>query len=360
MDGQSVMPPADGGASSGSAAPNNGYVVRFGSGGRRPPSEGSETALLTDDRAERRAVVLAAHGTRDAAGAREALAFAAQLAERLGPVLPLEPCFLELTDPPILDTVARLAESGVRELVVMPLMLFGAGHVKNDVPAAIAVARARHPHLTIRYGAPLGVEYDMLAIVDERIAAVEAAAPAFPQERTAVLLVERGSNDPDANAQVCQLARMLWEGRTFGWVEPCFIGITRPDLREGIRRCVQLGAERVLVLPYFLFTGVLVRRISQVVAGEAGAYPEVDFRVAEHLGSHPRLLDLAERRIMEGLGGKVAMNCDRCVYRAPVIGFEQLVGRPQTSDVSHGLREGGEGGGGARHDHARYGLHRHP
>ena len=292
-------------------------------------------------------VLLVAHGTRDPDGSNEALAFADRLAAQIGPDLPLAPCFLELTDPPILDTINGLVQAGVSEIVVMPLMLFAAGHVKNDVPAAIRVARARFPAVNIRYGAPLGVQPEMLAVIDDRLREVEESAPPFPRERTAVLVVERGSNDPDANAEVFQLARMIWEGRGFGWVEPAFVGITRPSLEEGLDRCVRLGAERVIVLPYFLFTGVLVRRIARAVAERAAMVPGVDFQLAGHIGAHARLLDLAHRRITEAIGGEVKMSCDRCVYRVPLVSFGHRVGRPQTSDAAHGLREGGA----AQHSH---------
>jgi sirohydrochlorin cobaltochelatase len=318
----------------------------FGHGrraGRLPQAGGPRF----DSRFVHPTVLLAAHGTRDPGGAAEAGAFAERLAARLGPSVPLVPCFLELTDPPILDTIARLAADGVRDIVVLPLMLFGAGHVKNDVPAAIGVARARFPALRISYGAPLGVQPEMLAVIDARLAEVGQQAPPFPRERTAILLVERGSSDPDANAEVFQLARLLWEGRGYGWVEPCFVGITRPSLAEGLARCLALGAERVIVLPYFLFTGVLVRRIANVVAEHASARPDVDFRLAGHLGAHSRLLDLAARRIAEAVEGEVRMTCDRCVYRVPLAGFEQQVGRAQVSDGAHGLREAGR----PQHDH---------
>lgn len=303
--------------------------------------------------------LLIGHGTRDAEGAQEALAFAARvadhLAERRGPGWPVVPCFLELSDPPILPTIARCIEDGAREIVALPLMLFGATHVKSDIPAALAVARARHPSLALRYGAPLGVQPELLEVVDERIAAVESTAPPISRDETAILLVERGSSDPDANARVYQLGRMIWEGRGFGWVEPCFIGITRPSLEEGIARCLTLGARRVLVLPYFLFTGVLVRRINRIVAEVAARHPSVDFRVAAHLGCHPRLLDLVVRRVEEAHGGAVRMSCDRCKYRVPLVGYQEQVGRPQTSDGAHGLREAGSA---ADHDHCP--AHHHP
>ena len=335
-------------------------------GGRSDPTSPSSTPKLTfggradrsrvlpcvDSAAGRRTTLLIGHGTRDPEGAGEARDFAVRLAGRLGPESPIVSCFLELTDPPILPTIAACAEAGVREIVALPLMLFGANHVKSDIPAALAVARTRHPAVAIQYGAPLGVQPEMLDVVDERIAAVEAAAPPMAREETAVLLVERGSSDPDANAQVYQLGRMIWEGRGFGWVEPCFIGITRPNVQEGLARCLALGARRVLVLPYFLFTGVLVRRIDRIVAEVAAAHPEIDFRVAEHLGCHPRLLDLVVRRIEEARQGEVKMSCDRCKWRVPLAGYADQVGRPQTSDGAHGLREAG--GAEHTHDHAGF------
>jgi sirohydrochlorin cobaltochelatase len=343
--------------------PTFGHAVDGPGGKRRNGASASPAPPVT---------LLIGHGTRDAEGAREALDFAARLAARLadqpGPAGPVVPCFLELTDPPILPTIARCVEAGAAEVVALPLMLFGANHVKSDIPAALAVARARHPGLAIRYGAPLGVQPELLEALDERIAAVEAASPlpagdeTFPdgasprisRAETAILLVERGSSDPDANAQVYQLGRMLWEGRGFGWVEPCFIGITRPTLEEGLARCLALGARRVLVLPYFLFTGVLVRRIGRIVAEFAAGHPSVDFRVAEHLGCHPRLLDLAVRRIEEARRGAVAMSCDRCKWRVPLVGFAHQVGRPQRSDGAHGLRESDRT---ADHDHRHRGFH---
>jgi sirohydrochlorin cobaltochelatase len=315
-----------------------------------PPSGVTRAVRLGEVNGSRSAgptVLLVAHGTRDPDGSNEARAFADQLAAQIGPDLQLAPCFLELTDPPMLDTINRLVQAGVSEIVVMPLMLFGAGHVKNDVPAAIRVARSRFPAISIRYGAPLGVQPEMLAVIDDRLREVEESAPPFPRERTAILVVERGSNDPDANAEVFHLARMIWEGRGFGWVEPAFVGITRPSLEEGLDRCVTLGAERIIVLPYFLFTGVLVRRIARVVAERAATDLGVDVQIAGHLGVHPRVLDLAARRIAEAIGGEVKMSCDRCVYRVPLVSFGHRVGRPQTSDAAHGLREGGS----AQHSH---------
>lgn len=287
--------------------------------------------------------MLIGHGTRDPDGANEFRGFADDLAVRLGGRRPVLPCFLELAAPSILGGIEQCVEGNAGRIVAVPLFLFGANHVKTDVPAAINVARERHPELEIRFGAPFGVAPEVLEVVDERIAELEAALPPLPREETAVLLVERGSSDPDANAAVFQVARLLWEGRGFGWVEACFVGITRPSLDDGLARCVALGARRVLVLPYFLFTGLLVRRIERVVEARRERYPAVEFAVGRHLGRHPRLVDLAARRLAETERGEVRMSCDRCKYRVPLVGFEDQIGQPQLSDRDHGLRTDGDG-----------------
>lgn len=303
-------------------------------------------------------VLLIGHGTRDPDGADEFRAFAADLAAGLGDGRPVVPCFLELAAPSILGAIKRCVEQGACRMVAAPLLLFGANHIKNDIPAALNTARARHPELELRYGAPLGVQPELLTVVDQRIAELEATIPPRPREQTAVLLVERGSSGMVANGQVYHLARLLWEGRAFGWVETCFIGITRPSLKEGLARCATLGAKRVLVMPYFLFSGVLVRRIRRVVQAQARAarHGDPELFVAGHLGRHPRLTELALRRIDEAGREEVRMSCDRCKYRVRLVGFEDQVGRPQGSDHAHGLRRDHDS---AHHgDHAA-GAHRH-
>ncbi len=295
-------------------------------------------------------VLLMGHGTRDPEGADEYRALAADVQARLGDDRNVVPCFLELSPPSILDALTTAYSQGARQMVAVPCFLFGAGHVKNDLPTALQAARDRHLDLTVQYGAPLGVQPEMLAAADARIAEAEAllseSSPPLPREQTAILLVERGSNDPDSNAQVHQLARLLWEGRGWGWVEPCFIGITRPSLEEGLRRCAALGARRVLVLPYFLCTGVLVRRIARAIEVFGERVPGVEVAVAPHLGRHPAIIDLIVRRIAEAEGGHVCMSCDRCKYRVALPGFEEQIGQPQVSDRDHGLRgkDGSQGG----------------
>ncbi len=232
--------------------------------------------------------------------------------------------FIELCPPPISVAVADLVAAVHDHLVVVPLVLFDAGHAKTDVPASVNLARARHPGVRFTYGRALDVTADLLAVVDERLAATVA-----PEHRrdTAVLLVGRGSSDPDANAELHRVARLLWEGRNWPLVEPAFVGLTAPRVPESLERLARLGAERIAVVSYFLFTGLLEQRIRR----QAAAFAErsrVDVQITGYLGPDQRIARLVLDRYAEALVATVPRSCDTCVHRIPLPGFEGKVGAP--------------------------------
>jgi sirohydrochlorin cobaltochelatase len=272
------------------------------------------------------ALLLVGHGTRDADGAEAFRSFVRQLGEA-NPGLPVGGGFIELSPPPLSDAVAELvAERGVRSFAAVPLVLVSAGHAKGDIPAALAREELRHPGTSYAYGRPLGPHPGLLTVLerrlDEQVAATERA-------ETTVLLVGRGSTDPDANAEVFKVARLLWEGRGFAGVETAFVSLAAPDVSSGLDRCARLGARRVVVLPYFLFTGILPDRVRQQSRDWAAAHPEIDVRDADVIGPEPELAALVMERYHETLKGDVRMNCDSCVYRVKLPGFEDRVGAPQ-------------------------------
>ena len=265
-------------------------------------------------------LLLVGHGTRDEAGAAEFGRFV----ERLRTRLPVDVAggFIGLSAPPLTDAVAELYGAGHRRVAAVPLVLVAAGHAKGDMPAALNRERGRHPGLTYSYGRPLGPHPTLLRLLEERLDAV-----LDPAERadTAVLLVGRGSTDPDANAEVCKAARLLWEGRGLAMVETAFVSLAWPSVPEGLERCRRLGAARIVVLPYFLFPGVLPDRVAE----EAAAFEGAEVRCAEVIGDCDGLADLVVERYEETLHGDIRMNCDACVYRIAMPGFEDRVGAPQ-------------------------------
>ncbi|WNI14980.1 sirohydrochlorin chelatase [Actinacidiphila sp. ITFR-21] len=271
------------------------------------------------------ALLLVGHGTRDDAGADAFRSFVARLGAA-HPGLPVGGGFIELSPPPLADAVRDMVAAGVREFAAVPLVLVSAGHAKGDIPAALARERRRHQGTSYAYGRPLGPHPDLLAVLERR---VDEALGGADRAGTTVLLVGRGSTDPDANAEVLKTARLLWEGRGYTGVETAFVSLAEPSVTAGLDRCLRLGAERVVVLPYFLFPGVLPDRVREQARAWAAAYPGVDVRHAEVIGPEPELARLVMERYREALQGDLRMNCDSCVYRIGLPGFEDRVGRPQ-------------------------------
>jgi sirohydrochlorin cobaltochelatase len=293
-----------------------------------------------------RALLIVGHGTRDVAGQDEC----ARLVDRVRaarPELRTELGYLELCPPPIADTIEQLVADGVTDVTVVPLVLLAAGHAKGDVPAAVVRARGQYPHVTFRYGQPLGVHPDLVELSDVRVAA---STPAVDRERTGVALIGRGSSDPDANADVAKIARLLWEGRPWSLVEPGYVSLAEPSVPATLDRLAALGARRVVVHPYFLFTGILERRIHDEALAWGAAHPEVELVHAGHLGPDDRIARLLLDRYDEAVVGVVHANCDTCVYRTALPGFEDRVGLPQT--LHHHPDDA--------HTHGRHVAHVHP
>jgi sirohydrochlorin cobaltochelatase len=271
-------------------------------------------------------LMIVAHGTVDEAGQAESFRLLDQV-RALRPGLRADLSFLELCPPPISESVAAAVADGVTRMTIVPLVLLGAGHAKGDVPAAIALERDRHPQVAFTYGAPLGVRPEILELVDRRLAE---AVPEEQREETAVILIGRGSSDPDANADLFKVARMLWEGRPWPMVEAGFVSLAEPSVPEALDRCRALGAKRIALLPYFLFTGVLERRIREQTHQWAEAHPEVAVIDAPYLGPDRAVAEALLARADEAEAGQVRVNCDTCQYRVALPGFEHRVGAPQT------------------------------
>lgn len=291
-------------------------------------------------------VLLIGHGTRSESGAAELRRFAAALG-RARPHIAVEAGFIEFVEPPLDEALDRLVGAGARRVVGLPLLLLGAGHLKDDGPDALARARVRHPGVTFRYARDLGVHPLVLATVEDRIRSIGLGAdwPAGPAD--AVVVVARGSTDPDANADLVKTTRLLADGRgiatglfegrapaavtpPLGLVEPAFVSLARPSVEDALERCRSLGARRIGVVPYFLFTGVLVERIAEIASRWGEAHGDVEVAVGPHMGVDDRLVELAWARYDEALGAPVHMNCDGCLYRVALPGYEHraATGRP--------------------------------
>ncbi|WP_425355113.1 sirohydrochlorin chelatase [Paenibacillus silagei] len=338
-----------------------------------------------------RTVLLVGHGSRVQAGNEELLEFTRLLAARK-PELKVETCFIELASPSIAGGIARCIEGGAAEIYVVPIILFAAGHSKLDIPMAIDEAKQRYPGVKFIYGRPLGVQDRAVDILLERIQEAERlpllpvkaaggmdldlrgnGASTIENKDTIVLLMGRGGSDPDANSDLYKISRLLWERTGYRSVESCFIAIAKPSLPDGLERCLALGARKIIVLPYLLFTGVLMQQFAERVAQFAAEHPGLEVEIGGTLGAHPLLADMLTERIEETLEGRAFSNCDNCKYRdaASLHHHHHHHGEEEHGEHGHGhhghghhehghhecAHHGHEGHGHGHHCHGKHGHH---
>jgi len=275
------------------------------------------------------AIVLAGHGSRDPAGVAEFVALV-ELMRARAPERAIHYGFLEFATPTIDQAVALAVNSGATRLAVTPGVLLAATHAKNDMPSELLALRQAHPQVEFHFGAAMDLHPKLLELCRERIISAEAAAGAtVARADTCLVLVGRGTSDPDANSDIAKLTRMLEEGMGFGASFVCYSGSARPLVAEGLKAASQLGYRRILVLPYFLFDGILVKRIYAAVDDLRARQPEIEVLAAPYLGIHPHVADVFLERAQQGIDGQANMNCSLCKYRVQIVGFEQQVGAPQ-------------------------------
>ena len=275
------------------------------------------------------------HGSRDTGAVEEFQAVAKGLKERL-PQYETDWGFLEFATPVIRTGLDALRAKGIRKVLAVPGMLFAAGHAKNDIPSVLNAYQTQNPELEISYARELGIDLKLIRAAGERVEdALQKAGDGVSREDTLLVVVGRGASDPDANSNVAKVTRMLWEGLGLGWAETAYSGVTFPLVEPGLEHATRLGYKRIVVFPYFLFTGILVQRIYHYTDIVAAKHPEIEFIKASYLNDHPLVLDAFAERVEEIRNGENNMNCQLCKYREQFLGFENEVGLRQESHHHH-------------------------
>ena len=287
--------------------------------------------------AKKYGVMICGHGSRS----QSAVAEFANASKKLGTMFgdwPVEYGYLEFANPVIRTGLDKLREQGVNHVLAVPGMLFAAGHAKNDIPSVLN-AYAEETGITIQYGRELAVDLNMIQAAGERIQEAVDKANAelgeVPVHETCLVVIGRGASDPDANSNVSKIARMLWEGMGFGWCEVGYSGVTFPLVEPCLDHVARLGYRRVLVFPYFLFSGILIDRIYGFADVVAARHPDMQFIKAGYLNDHPKVLATFKARVHEIIEGSNHMNCSLCKYRSNLFGFEKEVGLVQESHHDH-------------------------
>lgn len=217
-------------------------------------------------------LLLVGHGTRSADGTRQFLDLAGQLAEAVSPAA-VEPACLELQQPDIATGVRRLVERGVSAIVVCPLLLFAAGHAKDDVPGAIAAALARYgmaDRIEVVQAGHLGCHPSLVELSRQRFLELLANAAPVAADSTALLMVGRGSSDTAATAEMHRFANLRHDSSLAAETRVAFVAKASPPLADMLADLAGGPYQRVVVQPHLLFAGEIADSIRRQVAEIAG------------------------------------------------------------------------------------------
>lgn len=297
-------------------------------------------------------ILIVGHGSREDAGNQEIRDFTAQWRARR-PELRIELCFIEFAPPELNAALLDAARTSQRVLVV-PLILNAAGHVKMEIPEAVEQARLAYPHAEILLAPHLTACDPILAILKRRLRKAMSALDMPDPTTTGVVVLGRGSSDRGANGEMAKMARWLLEEGDHELVDLAFTGITWPRLEKAVQRQVLLGMRQVVVLPYYLYTGTLMQRIHRQVEHLRGQYPQVRFFCGEHFGFENEIFDLMEQRVADLRAGvpDSRLPCDGCSYRE--IAHDLGHGHSHAHTHEHAHAPAHE----HAHDHAH--AHEHP
>ncbi|MBW8687080.1 sirohydrochlorin chelatase [Chitinophaga rhizophila] len=277
-------------------------------------------------------ILICGHGSRDPEGIEGFKTLVALLRKRY-PDRMVDYGFLEFAHPIYAAAVERMYVAGVREIIAIPAILFAGGHAKNDIPFEMNTLQSQYADLKIKLGRHIGITPSILQLAKKLIEQAEAAHPMADRKDACLLLVGRGTSDPDANADVAKLTRMLGEGLGFGFATTAFIGVTQPLLKDHLPIIDYLPYQRIVALPVFLFTGVLLKKIYAQLE-EFGKTTNKTIITTGSFECDELLLQTIDERIREVQEGNPNMNCQLCKYRTQIIGFEEEVGKEQ---VGHHL-----------------------
>lgn len=117
---------------------------------------------------------------------------------------------------------------------------------------------------------------------------------------TGVIVVDHGSRREASNQMLLDAVNCWRDQAMFRIVEPAHMELAQPDIATAFARCVQQGAARIVVFPYFLSPGRhSTTDIPDLVAEAAMAHPGIEWSVAQPFGLHPALLQAMTDRIMD-------------------------------------------------------------
>jgi sirohydrochlorin cobaltochelatase len=234
-------------------------------------------------------ILVCGHGSRDPAAIEEFTGVVHTLRTLL-PGIDIDHGFLELAAPSISEALEGMYQRGCRNITALPGMLFAAAHVKEDIPEILSAFVANHPDVEISLARELGLSDNLIEAASKRITSAMDQANKMTRvedDQTVLVVVGRGSRDRSALEHQEQVSARLGEICGLKHVRTCYASVASPRMDEVLRDEVRGRFKRIIFLPWFLFTGVVVNRLQEQFREISTENPAMDFVEIDYFGNHP-------------------------------------------------------------------------
>lgn len=238
------------------------------------------------------AVLYICHGSRVKEASDQAITFIKEcMKESNYPIQ--EYSFLELSEPSIEEGFKACVAKGATTIYAVPVLLLTAAHAKVDIPEVLDELVKEFPAIQLHYGRSIGVHEKMAEIVAHKIK----QSQSYKAKDALVLLVGRGSSDPDVKRDLREIGDMVESSLNGIKVEDCYLTAASPSFEDALLAANQSSYENIIVIPYLLFTGILMNTMKKTINSLSNK--EKKYELCSYLGYHPSISSILKDRIKE-------------------------------------------------------------
>ena len=260
--------------------------------------------FLDDRLPDSYAICLLGHGSRDPEGLQEFLILSKKLSKRK--FCRITECgFLGFANPTIPEALSACQRDGIENIIIVPSILLPGEHTQRDIPNAIGKIFQDRSDINIYYAEPLGTQTEVMEVCRVRIEEAEDFSKKnISSHETMLMTIVHGSHDTDCNIQVEKQFHLFSKKMGFAKAITHFAGTSQNSLEESLGKSMPQEFHRVILLPFFLFTGVWVKRVHALADTFQEKHPNTEFLKASCLKHHDLIVDTLIQRARKSISSR--------------------------------------------------------
>ena len=210
--------------------------------------------IFTDDRLpDSYAICLIGHGSRDPEGVQDFLTLSQKLRERKFCHI-VESGFLEFENPNITEALSACQRNGVKNIIILPGILFSGKHTQRDVPHTASAVFRNYPEINLIFAEPLATQPKVIEASQKRIEEEEKNSPeSFSRSETLLMTIGHGSREKGFNSKVKKNLSQLGDNMGFCKTLIGFAGSSKNYMEDMQEKLKPQRFRRIILFLFFIF-----------------------------------------------------------------------------------------------------------